>query len=295
VGLVTSQFLAGEMFFIHASLVAAMLGLAALTADTATWSKSGDWLPGAASASVVLGGLLMRRSTDGSPLGILSRSLPALAAVGMVTAVAAGVWATSRTPPARMHSLATAAAAIGVVFALVNWRNEATVYYVREQSSLESTPLADPRLLELGEWTERSVPEMDVVATSAGLCRPDACDEASFVRTVTVACSVRRTRSREDCHLSYGEPLSAFTERRSYLNNFSQFSTGRPTNEMLRRARISLEFAQRPGAASVAPLREAGIRWFIVDKDLPHADDYGSVGTVRYENERFIVLELFDA
>jgi len=291
--LMLTQILAGQMFFLHAAVLLSLTGCAFTITDDDPFPSRGQRIWVGLAMVAVFVGLSIRAPANGSSLAIGLRLVrSATPVIVLLIALVVGLvlrWHVQT----RAAFLARLAMAMGLTFAAWNWTTEARTYYGREQASLAATPLADPNLLSTASWIRGHVPVAAITATSSGLCDPERCSK-DFEASVTLDCEYTRQRPTSDCHLSYGEPFASFTERRTFINNFSQFSTGQPTKTMLDRARKSINFAQKPGVDSVAPLREAGVTWFIVDKELPHAADYGAVGKTRYENARFIVLELHD-
>jgi len=203
-----------------------------------------------------------------------------------------------------LHRSKRTGLSIGVIALVVGWGIGAASWSIVTSRDLRETfdgsaltPIEAASTSErtltrwLGQWT----PPETVLGSNYGLCDESNCMAIATDSSAELGCRGDRSFGTSGCWFGSGLPLVSLVDRRFFVTHHSWLSRGATPESIAKRIAETLIFTMRPGAASVAPLREAGIRWFIVDKDLPHADDYGSVGTVRYENERFIVLELFDA
>lgn len=298
----TARVEASQGFFLHAALCVSIPFVSAGITSARFVPAGRANLTVLAAVSAILATMLTLLDparADGGRVAILLRGIPLTAPLlAPLLGLAAAAMLHRRTSSGgrerlRRISIAILAASVGV--GIGNWWVDSPEYR-RERGALAAQPIAGLAVDQLRLTLDDLAPTDAVIATSHSLCDGKLCTGEEWIRSITTACDLSPALiGSGECFLSYDPPLAGVVERRFWVDGFSFLSPGRPTPTDLLRARLSLEFAQRPGAASVAPLREAGIRWFIVDKDLPHADDYGSVGTVRYENERFIVLELFDA
>ncbi|MFM8530638.1 MAG: hypothetical protein ACKOD2_13390, partial [Ilumatobacteraceae bacterium] len=277
---------ASQGFFLHSSLVIAIPLAASLVAGQLTWPTNGR-LARAAVTTLVIAAIATRwtvTSEGGGRIEILERSAPLFAPLIAVAVVLGALSFWSRTHAGTFGRSTVAvvlAASVGV--AIGNWLVDAPEYF-RERGGLARESPGGDLVDHLRNATTRLTSVDEIIATNHSLCDGVHCGDADWMRSVTSDCELSPAHlGTGSCFLSYAAPLAGLLERRFWVNGFSFLSPGAPTPTDLRRATASLALSQWPEAGTLAPLREAGVKWFIVDKDLPHADDYGAVGTVRYE------------
>jgi hypothetical protein len=288
---------ATQGFFLHSALLlAAPLGATLLTGRESWLLRStpvrGGVLIALLSALIVT---TWRGPDGGGRVAVALRLIPLLAplvGVGLPLGVLAISMRRRGFDLTRVVAALVFASSVGI--GLGNWLLDAPEYF-REREALAGQSVGGPLVDQLKEATDQLTEMDDVLATNHSLCDGSRCDATAWKRSITSDCRLSPDAiGSGSCYLSYAPPLAALLERRFWVDGFSFLSTGTPTTIDLQRASDSLALSQRPGVDSVAPLREAGVTWFIVDKELPHAADYGAVGKTRYENARFIVLELHD-
>jgi hypothetical protein len=88
--------------------------------------------------------------------------------------------------------------------------------------------------------------------------------------------------------------LPASLQRRFLIQGmrFQLFSDIESFPEHIRRMRLSLSYANAPSAGIKNQLSRYGVRWYVVNKSLTSNRNWDGLGTVRYENQDFLLIQL---
>lgn len=159
----------------------------------------------------------------------------------------------------------------------------------QEQASIA---IGTPDQIDVGVWIRKNIPKDALLASNyfcEGACRGVNWFEEDFKL-------LDETYNFPPAPNSYGSfdmILPLYAERR-FLIQGSRFLlvNGMDRNEIRRRMKATLDFANNPTSFSLKSLSDYGVSYFVVDTNSTDQDSWIHYSTELYRNNTFIVLEL---
>lgn len=193
-------------------------------------------------------------------------------------------------PASLMSSAVTLSVMIAVSVSVMNVDRLSKGPDLKDSESAIAVGRADQR--DVGEWLRTNLP-VDAVIASNHFCGEQCTGSDWFARDVSLmgdGFQLGRTPT------GYGGSdffLVIYSNRRFLVQSPTYLLTaGVPPELLADRIDASTQFADDPGAATLARLRELDVSYFVVDKRSTTVRDYSRVGEVVHENSGFIVVRL---
>jgi F0F1-type ATP synthase assembly protein I len=168
--------------------------------------------------------------------------------------------------------------------------------YQRDRSWYEdwgfnSQPHATQTLLEVAEYLRRESPRDAIVASNNFCCSGSSWLEDELQLGIS---DKSYLRSHKDSKWGGANSLLVAYSQRRFLVQSPRFLTGYnyPSEDLQKRLRLSVDFANSPSPELVESLRSYGVSYFIVNLNQTPVRNWEKFGTVLVSNSDFLLLEL---
>jgi len=146
--------------------------------------------------------------------------------------------------------------------------------------------------IDAGEWLSKNTPTESIVASNH-FCGATCFGPSWFNDDLALLDNNFNAPPSKTGYGTFNFLLQDYAKRR-FLIQGSGFLlvNGMPRDDLRARMNASLNFANSPESASLTTLKSFGVDYFVVDKQATAVTDWSTIGTTKYENATFLILEL---
>jgi len=311
-GLAFTMFLSAEfaveMFFAHASSSIVIVFITPLVAAQLDAPRVSKKLVGLVVAAGLIASLIAAFSPNlnsGSTTAIVLRLVPSLVGLIPLAFVLGGALlakGNNASGSAAIQLALVGLFAMSIGFFSSNFaKNSASEYPEFSRNYASRIGLDKPDLLSASKWIGENTESSAVFATN------DFCEEisdncnAETDWQARVDFSMNCTRDQvlrwvgtDDCNPGGYKLLTALVDRRFLAGNFwVGISDGDALKPWVAERVIdSVNFAKTASRDSLDALKDSGVEWYLLRKDLTISEDWKNFGSIEFSNDTYAVIKL---